>query len=87
MVKNLFLLGLLTWVTLSYAKEPMVARESIDDAKAFKVEKPAHEQEATRAVAGSKIKKQKQSESKGDGAPEREPSESDSEVRYWQYSE
>jgi hypothetical protein len=87
MVKNLFLLGLLTWVTLSYAKEPMVARESIDDAKAYKVEKPTHEQEATRGVAGSKIKKHKKAESKGDGAEQREPSETDSEVRYWQYSE
>ncbi len=85
MVKNLFLLGLLTWVTLSYAKDP-IARESMVDAEAYKVEKPSHEQEATRAVAGSKIKKQKK-ETAGDGAEKREPTESDSEVRYWQYSE
>lgn len=87
MVKNLFLLGLLTWVTLSYAKEPSVVRETMNDAETFKVEKPSHEQDATRAIAGSKIKKQKQADQKGDGAPAREPSESDSEVRYWQYSE
>lgn len=87
MVKNLFLLGLMTWVTLSYAKGPTVVRESMHEAETFKVEKPSQEQDATRAIAGSKIKKQKKSEQKGDGAPEREPSESDSEVRYWQYSE
>jgi hypothetical protein len=87
MVKNLFLLGLLTWVTLSYAKEPAVARESIGDAEAYRVEKPAQEQEATRGVAGSKIKRKKQSEVKGDGAEKAEPTEADSEVRYWQYSE
>lgn len=85
MMKNLFLLGLLTWVTMTYAKEAHVARETIGDAETYKVEKPSHEHEAKRGVAGSKIKKQKQ-EQKGDGA-EREPSESDSEVRYWQYSE
>lgn len=87
MLKNLFLLGLLTWVTLSYAKEPSVAKESMGDAEAFKVEKPTHEQEAARGVAGSKIKRHKKVEAKGDGAEAREPSDSDSEVRYWQYSE
>lgn len=86
MIKNLFLLGLLTWVTLSYAKEPAVAKESMVDAEAYKVEKPTHEQEAARGVAGSKIKRQKK-ETQGDGAEAREPSDSDSEVRYWQYSE
>jgi len=86
MMKNLFLLGLLTWVTLSYAKEPSVAKESMVDAEAYKVEKPTHEQEAARGVAGSKIKRQKK-EVKADGAEAREPSDSDSEVRYWQYSE
>ena len=87
MVKNVFLLVLLTWVSLSYAKDSAheIAHESLADAEAYKVEKPSKEQEATRSLAGSKIKKQK-TESKGDGAKV-PATESDSEVRYWQYSE
>jgi hypothetical protein len=85
MVKNLFLLGLLTWVSMTYAKTP-VAHETMSDAESFRVEKAAPEHEAKRSVAGSKIKKK--TESKGHGAKTVEPtSESDSEVRYWQYSE
>lgn len=87
MFKNLLVLGLLTWVAFSYAKAPAVAKESIGEAEAYKVEKPTHEQEAARGVAGSKIKRHKKVEAKGDGAEAREPSDSDSEVRYWQYSE
>jgi hypothetical protein len=84
MFKNIVLLGLLTWVSLSYAKHP-VAKESLGDAESYKVEKPAEEQEAQRSVAGAKIKKSKKhKESLGKDAP---ASESDSEVRYWQYSE
>ena len=85
MIKNLFLLGLLTWVTASYAKHP-VAQESMYDAESYKVEKPVEEQEAQRSVAGEKIKKQKKFKT---GAVEKvQPmDESDSEVRYWQYSE
>ncbi len=87
MVKNFVLLGLLTWVSFSYAKQPhhdVVAKESMAEAEIYKVEKAAPEQEAQRSVAGSKIKKNKHGD--GDGAVEL-PSESDSEVRYWQYSE
>jgi hypothetical protein len=85
MVKNLFLLGLLTWVSVSYAKGPHhVARESIGEAESFKVEKAVEEQEAKRSVAGSKIKKKK---FKNVDPEKSETSESDSEVRYWQYSE
>ena len=85
MVKNLFLLGLLTWVSLSYAKHP-VAQESMGDAEAYKVEKAVEEQDAQRSVAGEKIKRKKKVPA-GD-APEKEPmGEPDSEVRYWQYSE
>lgn len=84
MVKNLILLGLLTWVSFSYAKHP-VAQESMGDAESYKVEKPVEEHEAQRSVAGARIKKQKKVHKE---SVEREPtSESDSEVRYWQYSE
>lgn len=86
MLKNLFLLGLLTWVTLSFARpDYSVHKESLADAESYKVEKPVHEQEATRSLAGSKIKKKKASDLK-DG-PASETSSPDSEVRYWQYSE
>lgn len=84
MIKNILLLGLLTWVTISFAKQPVV-HESIAEAESFKVEKPVEEQEAQRSLAGSKIKKQKKFQ---DDAQNVVPtSESDSEVRYWQYSE
>jgi hypothetical protein len=86
MLKNLFLLGLLTWVTLSYARpDYSIHHESLADAEAYKVEKPVHEQEAKRGVAGSKIKKKKPSDMKDE--PSTESSETGSEVRYWQYSE
>lgn len=89
MVKNFVLLGLLTWVSFSYAKHPhhdvVMAKESIAEAETYKVEKAAPEQEAQRSVAGSKIKKNKGANT--DGAVAELPSDSDSEVRYWQYSE
>jgi hypothetical protein len=86
MLKNIFLLGLLTWLTVSYAKGPVVIRETVVDAERYKLEKPTRELEATRSVAGSKIKKQKK-ELKSDAAQKNDLNESDSEVRYWQYSE
>ena len=84
MLKNVFLLGLLCWVCVSHAKEPIV-RESLSDAETFKVEKGVEQEAAQRSVAGEKIKKQKSP--KQDvlkAAPIGEP---DSEVRYWQYQE
>ena len=85
MMKNLLLLGLLTWVTVSYAKHP-VAQESMSEAESYRVEKPVEEQEAQRSVAGSKIKKKKKDF--GDEPSRVKPAgEPDSEVRYWQYSE
>lgn len=84
MFKNIFLLILLTWVSLSYGKHPVV-HESISDADAYKVDKPVAEQEAQRSVAGEKFKKKKP---EVDDAVKKMPlSETDSEVRYWQYSE
>ena len=85
MVKNFILLGLLTWVSFSFArKDNFVVHDSISEAESYKVEKAAPEQEAKRSVAGSKIKKK----SKNLPAEEnKEANEIDSEVRYWEYSE
>jgi hypothetical protein len=86
MLKNVFLLGLLAWVSVSYARntDPTIAHDSMADAEAYKVEKATPEQEAKRGVAGGKIKKNKSPVKEGH---KEEPSETDSEVRYWQYSE
>lgn len=83
MIKNLFLLALLSWVSISYAKHPIV-QETIADAESFKVEKSVEEQEAQRSVAGEKIKKKKKVNREEVST---EPSDSGSDVRYWQYSE
>lgn len=86
MMKNLILLGILTWVSFSYAKDPAIVHDTMADAHAYKVEKPSKEQEAKRAVAGGKINKRKSKVQTEEGLKE-ESSDSDSEVRYWQYSE
>jgi hypothetical protein len=76
MMKSLILLAALSWVTFSYATP--VAQENMKDVESFKVEKP--EQDVKREVAGIKKKKEvEKSESPNE--------ETDSEVRYWQYSE
>lgn len=88
MLKNLFLLGLLTWVSFSFAKYP-VAQDNITGAESYKVENPHKYQPVKRSLAGSKIKKAKPEE-KNDGfqkSGQDTSSEPDSEVRYWQYSE
>lgn len=84
MFKNIILLGLLSWMSLSHAE---VTRETIQDAHAFKVEKPVDEMDAQRSVAGEKIKKQKKSAPGAVFKDTPSDSESDSEVRYWKYSE
>lgn len=87
MMKNLLVLALLTWVSFSYAKKDHVVHDSMADAESYKVEKAVEEQEAQRSVAGAKIKKKKKSV-EGDGPSKEESTgSSDSEVRYWQYSE
>lgn len=86
MMKNLLLLGLLSWVSFVYARpDYSIVRESMMEAQSYKVEKPVQEQEATRAVAGSKIKKSRTGVQQEEHAKEEQPI--DSEVRYWQYSE
>ncbi|HXH32360.1 MAG TPA: hypothetical protein VNJ01_16285 [Bacteriovoracaceae bacterium] len=82
MLKNLFLLVMLSWVSFTYAK-PFVAGESIKEAQSFRVEKHTKEPQAKRSLAGSKIKKNKNNDQGQDTSVE----ESSSEVRYWEYSE
>ena len=87
MIKNLILLALLSWVTVTYAKKDhSIVHDSMVDAEKYKVEKAVEEQSAQRSVAGSKIKKKKL-KAGGDEPTKSETTELDSEVRYWQYSE
>lgn len=81
-MKNIFLLCLLTFVTFTYAKEP-IEKESMDEAEEYKVEKAVKEKSAGRAFAGAKAKK----ESVGEAQKENAPMTEDSEVQYWQYQE
>ena len=81
-MKNIFLLGLLVFVTLSYAKEP-IEKESMEEAEGFKVERAVKEKSAGRAFAGAKAKRDADGEAKVEDGPMTE----DSEVQYWQYQE
>ncbi len=85
MLRNILVIGLMTWMTLSLARtDDFVVRDTISDAETYKLEKAVEEQEAQRSVAGSKIKKKSKIESH---KYEKKSTESDSEVRYWEYSE
>jgi hypothetical protein len=87
MVKNLMVLALLTWVGFSHAKpDSPLSKESLKEAEMYKLEQPLPIQEATRGVAGAKIKKKK-NQLKDEESSQKEATETDSEVRYWQYSE
>ncbi len=77
MMKNLVILVVFAWVGFTYAT-PEVAHEDMKDVESYKVEKPVEEMK--RGVAGGKQKRPAKKE-------ETSESESDSEVRYWQYSE
>jgi hypothetical protein len=81
-MKNFFVLGLLTIVTLSYAKEP-IEKESMEEAEGFKIEKATPEKQAGRAFAGGKASKETEHVSKQENGAKTE----DSEVRYWKYQE
>jgi hypothetical protein len=81
-MKNILILGFLTFVTLSYAKEP-IEKESMEAEEGFKVEKAVSEKGAGRAFAGSKAKKEVSEDAPSDEGAKTE----DSEVRYWQYQE
>jgi hypothetical protein len=89
MIKNFITLLVLTWVSLSYAAEKkyFVVKDSMAEAENYKVEKPSPEQDAQRSLAGSKIKKKKANDGDEPQKMMKSTEESDSEVRYWQYSE
>jgi len=84
-MKNIFLLTLLIFVTLTLAsaKEP-IEHESIDEAENFKIEKAVKEKSAGRAFAGNKAKKEVQSD---DTKSEEIPSSEDPDINFWRYSE
>lgn len=84
-MKNVILLVFLTWVTVSYASDP-VAQETLGDAEAYKVEKPVQEQDAQRSLAGSKMKKKKKDFS-GETLKQEAPEESETDIKFWKYSE
>ncbi len=75
MAKNIVFLGLLVWVANSMAHE--VKKPELSEVETYKVEKPVKEKEG-RTLAGEKKKAEWRRDAK---------SESDSEVRYWQYQE
>ena len=81
-MKNFILLGLLTIVTLSYAKEP-IEKESMEDAEGFTIQKATPEKQAGRAFAGGKAQKESDHVSKDEDGAKTE----DSEVQYWKYQE
>jgi hypothetical protein len=82
-MKNFILLGLLTIVTLSYAKEP-IEKESMEEAEGFTIQKATPEKQAGRAFAGGKAtKKETDHVSKDEDGAKTE----DSEVQYWRYQE
>ena len=80
-MKKMLILVTLSWMSAAYST-PEIAKESIDDAQSYKIDKPAPEQKASRSFAGSKAKKELV-EAKEDEIP----SDADSELRYWKYQE
>jgi len=81
-MKNLLLLGMLTFAAISYAK-PTVHKSSIDEAEKFKITKPVVEKNVSRSFAGGSAKKEVTPKAE---AREEVKSEN-SEVQYWKYSE
>ncbi len=84
MLKNVCLIVALTWMSYANAKAPVV-HETMSDSESFKIDKPVAEQDAQRSVAGERIKKKKAGDV--DSFKEETKGDSDSEVRYWRYSE
>jgi len=84
--KLLVLIALMALMSFAYAKDHVVAHDTIDDAKAYRVHGAVKEQEAKRSLAGSKIKKKKVNPNTEEESKE-VTTDLDSEVRYWKYSE
>lgn len=86
MIKNLFVLLVFAFITSAYAKHPVV-QESLSDAESFKLQKAEPEKKEGRDIAGDGYKPRHRVQ-RDLSAPAAAPSESsDSELRYWQYSE
>jgi len=85
MFKLILFLVFTAWAGLSFSKE-MVAKENLDDAKFFKLDKGVKDTLNKRSLAGEKIKKNK-NKSNQDAQEEFNSEDFDSEVRYWEYSE
>jgi hypothetical protein len=79
MGKNFIFLGILIWAAHSMAGSKFVVKQPHMDHENYKVEKPVVEKEG-RKIAGQKKKKQAWKK-------EESTTETDSEVRYWQYQE
>lgn len=86
MIKNIMVLGFLTWLTLGHAADHHVAREVWGESEQFKVEKANKEKDAARSLAGGKFKKKKNKDEEG-SVKDSKPTDSNSEVQYWKYSE
>jgi len=85
-MSKLFLLFILsTWAGVTLSKE-MVAKENLDEAHLYKLDKGIKEAVNKRSLAGEKIKKNKNKPNQ-DENDEFNSEDFDSEVRYWEYSE
>lgn len=84
MLKNFLVLLVFAFITSAWAKHPVV-QETLTDAENFKLEKAQPEKREGRDIAGEGFKKPRRPAQRDHAAPT--PSESDSELRYWQYSE
>lgn len=81
MMKKLAFFCALSWMSFAYSAVE-IAKETIEDAESYKVEKPSPEQKASRTFAGTKAKKEEV-----DSKEEQIPNEDDSELHYWKYQE
>ncbi len=87
-MKHFLILSLfISFAASAEARHPVI-QESLSDAQSFRFESAQPEKEAVRDVAGESFKRGPQHRVERDlSAPEHSPSESGSEVQYWQYSE
>ena len=85
MMKNILILVVFAFITSAYAKHPVV-QETLSDAESFKLESAKPEKKDGRDIAGEGFKRPHHRVQRDLSAPA-PTSESDSELRYWQYSE
>ncbi|HLW56535.1 MAG TPA: hypothetical protein VKY27_04065 [Bacteriovoracaceae bacterium] len=86
-MKKIFILAFFISITaIAEARHPVV-QESVSEAESFRFQAPQPEKEAVRDVAAETYKRRARPGRPEMAAPEHSPSESSSEVQYWQYSE